>query len=152
MGGGDGSFWGNAGLSAGILYSIASCNAGGGGGSSGGGSSGSGGDTSAKDLIGKDFEEWLVKHLGGEGSFVMQGREFDGRLGNRWWEAKSGGYWNRLQPGSPELQKFQSDMGSRLNIAKKYNATYELHSNSPIPQHITQWLSSKGIQWFEHLE
>ena len=40
---GDGGFWGNTGLSAGILYNIASCNAGGGGGSSGGGSSGSNG-------------------------------------------------------------------------------------------------------------
>ena len=45
---------------------------------------------SSKGLIGKDFEEYLNKELGGEGSRQVGGRDFDGVKGNRWWEAKSG--------------------------------------------------------------
>lgn len=34
------------------------------------------------------------------------------------------------------LIKFKSDIGDRLNIAKQNGATYELFSNTPIPQTI----------------
>ena len=45
-------------------------------------------------LIGKEFEDWLVKFHGGNGSFKMGGREFDGAITiNRWYEAKSGNFW-----------------------------------------------------------
>ena len=49
--------------------------------------------TSAKGLIGNDFENYLSKTIGGEGSFSVGGRDFDGGIGKRWWEAKSGNYW-----------------------------------------------------------
>lgn len=89
--------------------------------------------TSAKGLIGRDFEDYLTKNIDGNGSFSVGGREFDGGIGNRWWEAKSGGYWNLLESDANKLAKFKSDMGDRLRIAKENEATYELFSNIPIP-------------------
>ena len=41
-------------------------------------------------------------------------------------------------------------MGARLKIAEQNGASYEVHSNSPIPEHVKAWLSKKGIQFFEH--
>lgn len=106
---------------------------------------------SPKGLIGKDFEDWLTKKFGGNGSFSVGGREFDGGNGNRWWEAKSGQYWDMLEAEPSELLKFKSDMGDRLNIAKQNGATYELFSNTPIPQSIKDWLTTKGITYTEIL-
>lgn len=63
------------------------------------------------------------------------GRDFDGGIKDRWWEAKSGEYWNKIMDGKyGGVEKFKSDMGDRLRIAKENGATYELNSNSPIPQ------------------
>ena len=53
--------------------------------------------TSAKGLIGHEFEDYLTEKIGGEGPFKVQGREFDGGIGKRLWEAKSGNYWNMVQ-------------------------------------------------------
>lgn len=47
---------------------------------------------SPKGLIGKAFEDYLNKKLGGEGSRQIVGRDFDGVNGNRWWEIKSDQY------------------------------------------------------------
>lgn len=107
---------------------------------------------SAKGLIGKDFEKYLNKELGGEGSRQVGGRDFDGVKGNRWWEAKSGQYWEMLESDSKKTLKFKSDMGDRLNIAKQNGATYELFSNTPIPQSIKDWLTKKGIPFTEFLD
>lgn len=104
---------------------------------------------SAKGLIGKDFEDFLVKTLKGRGSFMMQGREFDGAIDNIWYEAKSGGYWGMLTNSTVKLNKFKADMGTRLSIAKQNGASYELHSNTPIPEAIKDWLTSKGIKFTE---
>ncbi|ENW81689.1 hypothetical protein F909_01373 [Acinetobacter sp. ANC 3929] len=104
----------------------------------------------AKGLVGVDFELYLKNLYGGKGSFKLGGREFDGALGNRWYEAKSGNYWNDVIGKEDGLVKFRSDMGSRLAIAKANNATYELHSNTPIPQNIKDWLTQKGIKFYEH--
>jgi peptidoglycan hydrolase-like protein with peptidoglycan-binding domain len=111
---------------------------------------GGGGKTAAKGLTGKDFEDYLNKEIGGSGSFSKGGRDFDGAVGNRWWEAKSGQYWDYLKSSEKNIAKFKSDMGDRLNIAKQHGATYELHSNTPIPQEIKDWLTKKGISFFEH--
>lgn len=43
-------------------------------------------------------------------------------------------------------------MGDRLNIAKKNEATYELFSNTPIPDSIKAWLTKKGIPFTELLD
>ncbi len=107
---------------------------------------------SPKGLVGHEFEEYLTKTIGGQGSFSKGGRDFDGGLGNRWWEAKSGQYWEMVMDKPKELEKFKSDMGARLQIAKKNGATYELFSNTPIPNEIKQWLSKKGIRYTELLK
>ena len=107
---------------------------------------------SPKDLIGHDFEDYLTETIGGDGSFSAGGREFDGGIGNRWWEAKSGNYWDMLENNPRELAKFKSDMGNRLQIANENGATYELFSNRPIPQSIKLWLEKKGIPFTELLD
>lgn len=99
--------------------------------------------TSAKVLIGRYFEDYLTKNIGGDGSFSVGGREFDGGIGNRWWEAKSGVYWNLLESDANKLAKFKSDMGDRLRIAKENEATYELFSDTPMPDSIKSWLVKK---------
>ena len=106
---------------------------------------------SAKGLIGRDFEDYLTRNIGGNGSFTVGGREFDGGVNNRWWEAKSGNYWNLLERDPAKLAKFKSDMGDRLRIARENGATYELFSNTPIPDSIKQWLTQKGIPFTEIL-
>lgn len=103
----------------------------------------------AKGLIGKDFEDFLAKQLRGNGSFKSGGREFDGSVGKVWYEAKSGEYWDFLMSSEKNIAKFKSDMGDRLNIAVKNGASYELHSNTPIPQTIKDWLTKKGIPFKE---
>lgn len=103
-------------------------------------------------LIGHDFEDYLTDTVGGNGSFSVGGREFDGGIGNRWWEAKSGNYWNMLEENPSKLAKFKSDMGDRLRIATENGATYEVFSNTPIPDSIKQWLTKKGIPFTELLD
>ena len=76
-----------------------------------------------QELIGHDFEDYLTKNIGGEGSFSKGGRDFDGGIGNRWWEAKSGGYWDLIMNNSKKLELFKSSMGDRLKIAKNNGAT-----------------------------
>ncbi len=110
------------------------------------------GGNSAKGLIGHDFEDYLTKTFGGEGAFNVGGREFDGGIGNRWWEAKSGNYWSMLEENPNKLAKFKSDMGDRLRIATENGATYEIFTNTPIPESIKQWLTQKGITFTELLD
>jgi hypothetical protein len=100
-------------------------------------------------LIGKEFEDFLFQKLGGKGSFKVKSREFDGAIGNVWYEAKSGQYWDMLQSSQSKLNKFKSDMGNRLHIACENGATYELHSNTPIPPNIKNWLVKKNIKFTE---
>ena len=111
-----------------------------------------GGSSSVTNLIGHDFEDYLTNNIGGEGSFSIGGREFDGGMGNRWWEAKSGQYWEMLEENPDKLLKFKSDMGERLRIAQENDATYELISNTRIPYSIKQWLDKKGIKYTELLD
>ena len=105
-----------------------------------------------QELIGHDFEDYLTKNIGGEGSFSKGGRDFDGGIGNRWWEAKSGGYWDLIINNPKKLELFKSSMGDRLKIAKNNGATYELITNSPIPEEIKAWLTKKGIPYTEILD
>jgi len=111
-------------------------------------------DGAAKGLIGQDFEKYLYKELGGKPSFSTKGREFDGAYGANnsiWFEAKSGRYWeDHAQAGSKGFDKFKSDVGAHARIAKDNGASFEVHSNTPIPQHAKEWLSSKGIFFKEY--
>ena len=61
------------------------------------------GNRKVQELIGHDFEDYLTKTIGGEGSFSKGGRDFDGGIGNRWWEAKSGGYWDLIMNNPKNL-------------------------------------------------
>ena len=89
-------------------------------------------------------EDWLVKFHGGNGSFKMGGREFDGAITiNRWYEAKSGNFWRDHTSTPQKFAKFKSDMGDRLKIATENGATYELHSNTPIPKDVKEFLKCK---------
>ena len=51
-----------------------------------------------------------------------------------------------------KLELFKSSMGDRLRIAKENGATYELFSNTPIPESIKKWLDKKGIPFTELLD
>ncbi len=106
----------------------------------------------AKGLFGTDFEEYLTKNIGGNGSFSVGGRDFDGGIGKRWWEAKSGPYWENRVNDPKAIAKFKSDMGDRLKIAEENGATYELFSNTPIPEVFKVYLDKKGIPYTEILE
>lgn len=43
-------------------------------------------------------------------------------------------------------------MGARLKIATENGASYELFSNTPIPESIKEWLTKKGIPFTEIFE
>lgn len=106
--------------------------------------------TSPRGLVGQEFEAWLARQPGGTGPFKSDGREFDGAYEDRWYEAKSGRYWeDHAQPG-PGFEKFKSDIGARRRIARQHGKTYEVHSNVPIPDHVKDWLKRKGIPFFEY--
>ncbi len=108
----------------------------------------------AKGLIGQAYEEFLHKNLSNAtGSFTKMGREFDGTYngGNIWFEAKSGNYWRDVVKDVKGLEKFKSDMGSRLSIAKANGKEYELFSNTPIPENVKKFLDKKLIKWHETL-
>ncbi|MDD6826014.1 MAG: hypothetical protein PUE12_07885, partial [Oscillospiraceae bacterium] len=107
--------------------------------------------TSPKEIKGTAFEEYLSKSLNGLGSFKKGGREFDGALGDVWWEAKSGEFWIMLENNEKKARTFRDSMGDRLRIAKDNGATYELFSNTPIPQFYKEWLTKKGIPFTEIL-
>ena len=105
---------------------------------------------SPKNLVGTNYENFLTEQLGGNGSFKVGGREFDGGFGDIWWEAKSGNYWNNIV-NKGGFKKFCSDMGERLKIATNNGKQYFLFSNTPIPDYVKEWLSKKGIEFFETL-
>lgn len=72
--------------------------------------------------------------------------------GKIWFEAKSGKYWqDQIKNNSNGFDKFKSDMGARLRIAKDNGVSYELFSNTPIPQNVKNWLDKKGIKYYEIL-
>ena len=110
---------------------------------------------SAKGLIGHDFEHYLHEVIGGESKYIKgttAGRDFDGVFGNRWYEAKSGNYWNKLVQNKSIELNFKQKMSEGLKIAQENGASYELFSNSPIPDSIKKWLIKKGIPFTEILD
>jgi hypothetical protein len=112
----------------------------------------------AQGKIGKEFETHLERGLGGQGSFSAglpipkpKMREFDGTVGNIWYEAKSGNYWNNNY-GGKGFGKFQSDIGEHMSIAQKNGKEFHLFSNTPIADEAKEWLNKKGIKFIEMLE
>lgn len=57
-----------------------------------------------------------------------------------------------LEENSDRLAKFKSDMDNRLRIATENGATYELFSNTPIPESIKEGITKKGISYTELLD
>lgn len=55
-----------------------------------------------------------------------------------------------MQLGSKGLETFKSDVGAHARIAKDNDASFEVHSNTTIPEHFKVWLTSKGIPFREH--
>ena len=49
-------------------------------------------------------------------------REFDGKLGNVWWEAKAGRFWIDHATTERDFGKFTSLMAERKKIANGYGA------------------------------
>ena len=102
---------------------------------------------------GQAFEDQLQKQFGGRGRFTAksptESREFDGAVGNIWYEAKSGEFWNKLLESPKKLDDFKADMGRGLKVANANGASYEMYSNTPIPQIIKEWLTRKGIKYTE---
>ena len=103
----------------------------------------------AQGLQGTDFENYLTQNLGGNGSFSIGGREFDGSVGNRWWEAKSSNYWNDILTNQQKLNNFKSTAPQCKQIAQSNGATYEIITNGQIPGTIKTWLDSKEITYIE---
>ena len=63
-------------------------------------------------------------------------------------------YPRLLEENPNKLTKFKSDMGDRLRIATENGATYEIFSNTPIPESVKQWLTLTDIiykQWNQFL-
>ena len=48
-----------------------------------------------------------------------------------------------LENNEKKARTFRDSMGDRLRIAKDNGATYELFSNTPIPQFYKEWLTKK---------
>ena len=51
--------------------------------------------------------------------------------------------FNLLLSNESKLNKFRSDMGARQQIARNNGASYELHSNVPIPEVLNNGLIKK---------
>lgn len=104
--------------------------------------------------MGHDFENYLHKVIGGESQYIKESvtvRDFDGVIGNRWYEVKSENYQNILLKDKSVELKFKQKMSEALKIAQEYAATYELFFNSPISDSIKAWLTKKEISFTEIL-
>jgi hypothetical protein len=69
-----------------------------------------------------------------------------------WYEAKSGDYWKLIDNNPAKLERFRGTMPEARNIAAQNGKDFKIISNTPIPQHTKDWLSSKGINFLEILE
>jgi len=68
-----------------------------------------------------------------------------GVLAMRWWETKSGRYWEDHAGPGPRSDKFNSDIDSRLKNALNKRSTIDLRSNTAMPDHATSWLDKVPV-------
>jgi RHS repeat-associated protein len=87
------------------------------------------------------YENWLKTTTGGEGSFTLEGSQFDNKVGNVLMEAKSYD-WNGFN-----LSEFQNQVGKETAIATRNGYQYVLHLLNKPPQSVTNWLIKKGIDY-----
>lgn len=109
----------------------------------------------ARQIQGQDYENFLIKKLGGTGGFTAKAentaRKFDGSYGNKiWYEAKSGDFFGEGFSAA-KFAKFKSDMGRGLAVAKGNRATYEFFNEKSIPPNVKNFLDSKGINYYENV-
>lgn len=102
---------------------------------------------------GQDYERFLWEKFGHEGDFKVGKRQFDGKHFEgdveTWYEAKSGGFWNRVLNSSKEMDTFKGKMGEAVKIARENNAKFEIVSEKLIPETVKNWLTKKGIPFRE---
>ncbi|MDJ1137627.1 putative T7SS-secreted protein [Streptomyces iconiensis] len=102
---------------------------------------------------GDAYEKHLQEKLGGGNGFSEGGRQFDGAFVDSatgrgtWYEAKSGNFWENVQDNPKRAAKFFSTEGQKLDIANGKGIDYQVISEKPIPEKITNWLDKKGIPW-----
>ncbi len=82
--------------------------------------------------IGEDFEKLLVDKFGGTGGFNSGGKQFDGAFEDVWYEAKAGNFWSNV--GLKNIDKWKSQFGHYLSIAKANGKRYHVYSQNEIPQ------------------
>lgn len=103
-------------------------------------------------MRGIDFEDWLANHIGGQARVIKRGqygsREFDAVTDKLFVEAKT--RWHKIEPEGKEFSRFQSNAGAERQIAIEHGATFEIHSNVPILQHVKTWLNRQNTPYVEH--
>jgi uncharacterized protein RhaS with RHS repeats len=92
-------------------------------------------------------EKELAKMFGGNPGFRLEGRDFDGRAGSVWYEAKSG--WNTILNKPGRIETFKSVTGEQAAIARKYSRGFAIFSKGQIPETVKTWLIKKGIGFRE---
>jgi hypothetical protein len=90
---------------------------------------------------GTAYENWLKATTGGEGSFTLEGTQFDNKVGNILMEAKSFN-WNNFN-----LADFQNQVGRATAIATRNGYQYVMHLLNKPPQSVLDWLIKKGIDY-----
>ena len=114
--------------------------------------------TNPSNLIGEDFEIYLHNTLQngrvmGQEEAVINGkkisRDFDASYINNgqeiWVEAKSGGFWDH----ESNINKFKSNLGQQQQIAEANGVGFEVHSSTPIPKSVKDWLIRRNIDFKE---
>jgi hypothetical protein len=90
---------------------------------------------------GTAYENWLKATTGGEGSFTLEGTQFDNKVGNILMEAKSYN-WNTFN-----LADFQNQVGRATAVATRNGYQYVVHLLNKPPQSVIDWLVKKGIDY-----
>lgn len=96
------------------------------------------------------YEQRVETALGGTGEFKVGKRTFDGRFVDDngtevWYEAKSGGFWERPE----HIIKFKNQVGEQRTIAASAGVEFRVVSERPIPADVKNWLDKKGIGYVE---
>jgi RHS repeat-associated protein len=101
-------------------------------------------NSSPKGLTGKAFEDWVQNKLGAKPWTKNKVFDLQSADGKTAIQVKGGsGFFNQ-----PEY-KIYGYFGNQLGAAKEAGMPYEFHTNEPIPQFWKDWMTQKGIKFFE---
>jgi RHS repeat-associated protein len=90
---------------------------------------------------GTAYENWLKTTTGGQGSFTLEGAQFDNKVGNILMEAKSYN-WSNFN-----FTAFQNQVGRASAIATRNGYQYVVHFLNKPPQSVIDWLFKQGIDY-----